>query len=152
MGSAGNLQVHFSQNLHCILDSIYDGRIVLSSWFFYMFKPNGTTTNTPKFSCVALLRFSNSAISQYTCSVQLYFTWIKGYIVNMSGFHVLYVRQTAEFLSVGARWAIYQTYQKNLYEFISNLIHLSFVVELTYLIAGNGHFLKIDHWYVFTWH
>jgi hypothetical protein len=44
------------------------------------------------------------------------------------------------------------TYQKDFYEFISNLIHLSLVVELTYSIAGNGHFLKIDNWYVFTCH
>jgi hypothetical protein len=31
MGLARNLQVHFSQNLHFILASIYDGRLVLSS-------------------------------------------------------------------------------------------------------------------------
>jgi hypothetical protein len=37
------------------------------------------------------------------------------------------------------------TYQKKFYEFISNLIHLSLVVELSYLIAGNGNFLKIDN-------
>jgi hypothetical protein len=31
------------------------------------------------------------------------------------------------------------TYQKDFDEFISNLIHLSFVVELTNLIGVNGH-------------
>jgi hypothetical protein len=30
------------------------------------------------------------------------------------------------------------TYQKDFSVFISNLIHLSLVAELTYLIAGNG--------------
>jgi hypothetical protein len=40
------------------------------------------------------------------------------------------------------------TYQKDFYAFISNLIHLSLVLELTYLIAGNGNFLKINNWYV----
>jgi hypothetical protein len=42
------------------------------------------------------------------------------------------------------------TYQKDFDEFISNLIHLSLVVELINLIAGNGHFLKIDNWYILT--
>jgi hypothetical protein len=43
------------------------------------------------------------------------------------------------------------TYQKDFYEPISNLIHLSLVIELTYiyLIAGNGHFLKIDNFICF---
>jgi hypothetical protein len=44
------------------------------------------------------------------------------------------------------------TYQKDFDEFISNMIHLSLVVELTNLIAGNGNFLKIDNWYVLTCH
>jgi hypothetical protein len=37
------------------------------------------------------------------------------------------------------------TYQKKFYEFISNPIHLSLAVELSYLIDGNGNFLKIDN-------
>jgi hypothetical protein len=52
---------------------------------FLLFWTNGTTTNTPKFSCIAHPRFCNSAISQFTPSVLLYFTWITGYIVNMFG-------------------------------------------------------------------
>jgi hypothetical protein len=42
------------------------------------------------------------------------------------------------------------TYQKDFDEFISSLIHFSLVLELSYLIAGNGNFLKIDNWYVLT--
>jgi hypothetical protein len=34
------------------------------------------------------------------------------------------------------------TCQKKFYEFVPNLIHLSLVVELTYLIAGNGQYLE----------
>jgi hypothetical protein len=44
------------------------------------------------------------------------------------------------------------TYQKDFDEFISNLINLLLVAELTNLIAGNGHFLKIDNWFVLTCH
>jgi hypothetical protein len=53
------------------------------------------------------------------------------------------IRQTAEFFVCGCQMGHILIYPKDFYEIISNVIHFSSVVELTYLIAGNGNFLKI---------